>query len=190
MSVTRGQTHASHCTKISSKSWRAVCPLDWKFLFELSNTIRGPSVVIVMHHLNSFTNFVVIWLVTVQTYVMKTQILLFACFVKMRFMNWQKANINNCKEFSLEFYVSLNPILLALHWIQSIVPSSRIKSNFRLLLFFLCIATSMCVTIDGVSVWILNLLTHHSELKVITEPSLISLIYKSPQHTLSLQCLH
>jgi hypothetical protein len=45
------------------------------------------------------------------------------------------------------------------------------------------------VTIDGVLDWTLALLTtlqHDWELQVITAPSLISTLYKSPQHTLSL----
>jgi hypothetical protein len=45
----------------------------------------------------------------------------------------------------------------------------------------------MSDTIDGVLDWILDLLTtytHNSELQVITAPSLISTLCKSPQHTL------
>jgi hypothetical protein len=40
------------------------------------------------------------------------------------------------------------------------------------------------VTIDGVMDWILDL-RHDSEVQVITAPSLISTLYKSPQHTKS-----
>jgi hypothetical protein len=47
----------------------------------------------------------------------------------------------------------------------------------------------MCVTIDGVLDWILDLLTtytHDSKLQAITAPSLISTIHKSSQHPLSI----
>jgi hypothetical protein len=45
------------------------------------------------------------------------------------------------------------------------------------------------VTLDGVLHWILDVLTtytHNSEVQVITAPSLISTIHKSPHHPLSL----
>jgi hypothetical protein len=49
---------------------------------------------------------------------------------------------------------------------------------------------SVTVTIDGVLDWIFDLLTthtHSSEIQVITTPSLISTLYKSPQHTALVQ---
>jgi hypothetical protein len=55
--------------------------------------------------------------------------------------------------------------------------------------YFENIVTCMCVTLDGVLDWILNLLTtlpYNWELQAITALPLISAIHKSPQHPLSL----
>jgi hypothetical protein len=68
-------------------------------------------------------------------------------------------------------------------------PGLRRDNNIKIDLIEIRYSHVYGVTIDGVLDWILDLLTtytHDSEQQVITAPSLISILYKSPQHTPSL----